>query len=46
MENSGHILLYQSYDKATICSHCQKLLAGLFFQGYRCTGKNLNCHKK
>lgn len=46
MEASGHSLLYKTYEKANVCCHCQKLLAGLFFQGYHCTCKCLVTFKK
>uniref|UniRef100_A0A0N5AHT5 Protein vav n=1 Tax=Syphacia muris TaxID=451379 RepID=A0A0N5AHT5_9BILA len=35
-EETGHELRYQTYDKPSVCSHCQKLFCGLFFQGYHC----------
>ncbi|MFH4975751.1 hypothetical protein AB6A40_002460 [Gnathostoma spinigerum] len=44
-ELSGHTLQYNSYDRATVCSHCRKLLAGLFFQGYHCIVCYRNYHR-
>ncbi|EJD74015.1 variant SH3 domain-containing protein [Loa loa] len=44
-EASGHCLQYHSYDKATICFHCEKLLAGLFYQGYHCSNCKRNLHR-
>lgn len=46
----GHSLLYKTYTSVTICTLCQKLLRGKFFQGYHCSGCNkdfhLECTKK
>uniref|UniRef100_A0A9J2PEQ3 Protein vav-1 n=1 Tax=Ascaris lumbricoides TaxID=6252 RepID=A0A9J2PEQ3_ASCLU len=42
---SSHVLRYYSYAKPTLCSHCQKLLAGLFFQGYQCSVCKKNLHR-
>ncbi|VIO89268.1 Variant SH3 domain containing protein [Brugia malayi] len=44
-ETSGHCLQYHSYDKATVCFHCEKLLAGLFYQGYHCSDCKRNLHR-
>uniref|UniRef100_A0A8R1TQ42 Protein vav-1 n=2 Tax=Onchocerca TaxID=6281 RepID=A0A8R1TQ42_ONCVO len=44
-ESSGHCLQYHSYDKATTCFHCEKLLAGLFYQGYHCSNCKRNLHR-
>lgn len=44
-QSSGHNLQYHSYEKATICSHCQKFLAGLFFQGYHCSVCKKDLHR-
>uniref|UniRef100_A0A183IQA9 SH3 domain-containing protein n=1 Tax=Soboliphyme baturini TaxID=241478 RepID=A0A183IQA9_9BILA len=32
-----HSFEYTSFDHATECDQCKKLLRGIFFQGYRCT---------
>ncbi|VDM96189.1 unnamed protein product [Thelazia callipaeda] len=46
MTTSGHnTLQYHSYDKATVCFHCEKLLAGLFYQGYHCNDCKRNLHR-
>lgn len=35
--HSDHLFQYCTLDQAVTCSYCNKLLRGLFFQGYRCT---------
>jgi len=40
----GHSLLYKTYTMATSCLVCGKLLAGKFYQGYHCSGCNLDMH--
>ena len=35
--NSSHDPVMHSFDRPTHCQSCQKLLKGLFYQGYQCT---------
>ena len=39
--SSTHDPHMTSFDKPTSCQYCQKLLKGLFYQGYQCS----KCHK-
>ncbi len=41
-----HTFVIHSYTKPTVCKQCDKLLKGLFKQGYQCKDCKLNCHKK
>ncbi|GAV01622.1 hypothetical protein RvY_12307-2 [Ramazzottius varieornatus] len=41
-----HTFVIHSYTKPTVCKHCDKLLRGLFKQGYQCKDCKLNVHKK
>ncbi|OUC42574.1 RhoGEF domain protein [Trichinella nativa] len=41
-----HVLMYTSFDQATECSSCEKLLRGLFFQGYKCAHCGVKLHKE
>ncbi|XP_055351317.1 serine/threonine-protein kinase D1-like [Paramacrobiotus metropolitanus] len=41
-----HTFLIHSYTKPTVCKHCEKLLRGLFKQGYQCKDCKINVHKK
>ncbi|OQV13490.1 Serine/threonine-protein kinase dkf-2 [Hypsibius exemplaris] len=41
-----HTFVIHSYTKPTVCKQCDKLLRGLFKQGYQCKDCKLNCHKK
>lgn len=45
--NAGsHEFLMHSFDKASSCDHCGKLLLGLYYQGYRCRVCFTSVHKK
>lgn len=41
-----HTFVIHSYTKPTVCKHCEKLLKGLFKQGFQCKDCKLNVHKK
>lgn len=38
---STHEPVMTTFDKPTVCSYCNKMLKGLFYQGYQC----VKCHK-
>nr|XP_054769425.1 guanine nucleotide exchange factor VAV2-like [Lytechinus pictus] len=42
----GHTVEYTSFKESTTCDSCQKLLRGLFFQGYKCTTCGITVHKE
>lgn len=42
---SDHTFTMHTFDKATTCADCDKLLRGIFFQGYKCTVCSLAVHK-
>uniref|UniRef100_A0A6G1SF83 Protein vav n=1 Tax=Aceria tosichella TaxID=561515 RepID=A0A6G1SF83_9ACAR len=45
--NAGnHEFLMHTFDKASSCDHCGKLLLGLYYQGYRCRVCFTSVHKK
>jgi len=39
--SSTHMPVMTTFDKPTVCSYCNKMLKGLFYQGYQCH----KCHK-
>ena len=41
-----HEFTLQTYSEPTVCSICNKLLYGIFFQGYRCNRTDTNAHKE
>ena len=41
-----HEFALQTFSEPTVCSICNKLLYGIFFQGYRCNRTNTNAHKE
>lgn len=43
---AGHEFLMHTFDKASSCDHCGKLLLGLYYQGYRCRICFTSVHKK
>lgn len=40
-----HAFAIHNYLQPTVCSHCRKLLIGVFRQGFRCKTCRLNAHK-
>ncbi|XP_054717331.1 protein vav-like [Uloborus diversus] len=42
---TDHMFLLHSFEKATVCAECEKLLKGIFFQGYRCAVCSVAVHK-
>ncbi|XP_065190058.1 serine/threonine-protein kinase D1-like [Sycon ciliatum] len=40
-----HNFAIHNYMQPTVCSHCRKLLLGVFRQGFRCQVCRLNAHK-
>ena len=40
-----HRFAVHSYKKPTVCSHCKKLLVGLFRQGLQCKDCKFNAHR-
>ena len=40
-----HSFAIHNYLQPTVCSHCRKLLLGIFHQGFRCKICRLNAHK-
>lgn len=43
---SDHEFLMHSFDRASSCDHCGKLLHGLYYQGYKCSICSIAAHKK
>lgn len=43
---TNHEFLMHTFDKASSCDHCGKLLLGLYYQGYRCRTCFTSAHKK
>lgn len=43
---TNHEFLMHTFDKASSCDHCGKLLHGLYYQGYRCRICFTSAHKK
>lgn len=43
---TNHEFLMHSFDKASSCDHCGKLLLGLYYQGYRCQTCFTSVHKR
>lgn len=43
---SSHNFEMYTFEKATSCDHCDKLMHGLFYQGYKCKDCSLALHKK
>lgn len=43
---TNHEFLMHTFDKASSCDHCGKLLLGLLYQGYRCRICFTSVHKK
>lgn len=39
--SSTHEPVMTTFEKPTVCSYCNKMLKGLFYQGYQC----IKCHK-
>lgn len=44
--DTNHEFLMHTFDKASYCDHCGKLLLGLYYQGYRCRSCFTSAHKK
>ncbi|XP_072015671.1 guanine nucleotide exchange factor VAV2-like isoform X3 [Amphiura filiformis] len=44
--DTDHVYEYASFQEATYCSVCSKLLRGLFFQGYKCKDCKICVHKE
>ncbi|XP_022099137.1 guanine nucleotide exchange factor VAV2-like isoform X2 [Acanthaster planci] len=44
--SSQHKYEYTSFREPTYCKVCEKLLRGLFYQGYKCTACSINAHKE
>ena len=42
---ANHEFVLHTFKEPTYCSICQKLLHGIFFQGYRCNRTDMNVHK-
>lgn len=42
---TNHEFLMHTFDKASSCDHCGKLLLGLYYQGYRCRSCFTSAHK-
>ena len=43
--NTNHHVIMSSFKKGLSCSHCNKLLKGLFYQGYTCTVCSVLLHR-
>lgn len=43
---TNHEFLMYSFEKASSCDHCGKLLLGLYYQGYRCQTCFTSVHKR
>ncbi|KAG8451597.1 hypothetical protein GDO86_003699 [Hymenochirus boettgeri] len=43
---NGHDFQMYSFEETSICTACQMLLRGLFFQGYRCCRCRVPAHKE
>ncbi|XP_071801929.1 guanine nucleotide exchange factor VAV2-like isoform X2 [Asterias amurensis] len=46
LPNSQHKYVYTSFTDPAYCKVCQKLLRGLFFQGYKCSECKICVHKE
>lgn len=46
LESTDHTFAMSTFDKATNCADCDKLLRGTFFQGYQCTVCQIAVHKQ
>lgn len=44
--DTNHEFLMHTFEKASSCDHCGKLLLGLYYQGYRCRICFTSVHKK
>ncbi|XP_053200489.1 protein vav-like isoform X2 [Panonychus citri] len=44
-EATDHVFIMFTFPSPTTCGHCDKLLPGLFFQGYKCTICEITVHK-
>lgn len=42
---TNHEFLMHTFDRASSCDHCGKLLLGLYYQGYRCRTCFTSAHK-
>jgi len=45
-KETNHEFLMHTFEKASSCDHCGKLLLGLYYQGYRCRNCFSSAHKK
>lgn len=45
-KENGHDFMMHTFPLAEECSHCNKFLAGCFYQGYLCTITKLKAHKQ
>ncbi|KAI1280472.1 Guanine nucleotide exchange factor VAV2 [Halotydeus destructor] len=45
INSSDHSFVMQTFDKPTTCSDCEKLLRGIFFQGYKCSTCGFAVHR-
>uniref|UniRef100_T1KFD3 Protein vav n=1 Tax=Tetranychus urticae TaxID=32264 RepID=T1KFD3_TETUR len=43
--STDHVFIFYTFPKPQNCGHCDKLLPGLFFQGYKCTICEISVHK-
>ncbi|XP_019852976.1 PREDICTED: rho guanine nucleotide exchange factor 11-like [Amphimedon queenslandica] len=41
----GHSFQLSSYQKLTICHHCDRVLWGILYQGYQCSVCEMNVHR-
>lgn len=42
---TDHTFTMHTFEKVTSCADCEKLLRGMFFQGYKCTVCDVSVHK-
>ncbi|XP_035216160.1 protein vav-like isoform X3 [Stegodyphus dumicola] len=45
LRSTDHIFQMHSFEKPTTCTECEKLLRGLFYQGYLCSVCGVAVHK-
>lgn len=43
---TDHDFVMHTFERASSCDHCEKLLLGLYYQGYRCRVCSAGAHKK
>lgn len=44
-DNKSHDFSMHTFEKASSCDHCGKLLLGLYYQGYKCRTCSKSAHK-